>query len=263
MSDPPTAFAEVAVPLPLPPLTYAIPSTLAGQVAPGVRVRVPVGRRRLVGVVVAFAEAAPPGVNVRPLEGVLDCEPVLPPDLLDLARFTANYYLAPLGEVVRTMLPSDLPPWGDRRVWLTNAGALAPPRGRRGGGGDRGAARRRAAARRRSPGPPRLARAFRGPRPAGGRRPGGEEERRPRGARATSPPSSWRRATSRPSGSPAAGRRRGGRWSNTSPASAARPPRTRSPPPSAAPRPSCAGWSGAASSAASPRSSACRSTATC
>ncbi len=37
--------------------------------------------------------------------------------------------MAPLGEVVRSMLPSDLPPWGDRKVWLTDAGALAPPRG--------------------------------------------------------------------------------------------------------------------------------------
>src|SRR4029079_16901627 len=68
------------------------------------------------------------GVTLRPLVEILDREPVVPPDLLELARFTADYYMAPLGEVVRSMLPSDLPPWGDRRVWLTDRGALAMPR---------------------------------------------------------------------------------------------------------------------------------------
>src|SRR5262249_14021988 len=63
-----------------------------------------------------------------PLDEVLDREPAVPADLLDLARFAADYYLAPLGEVLRSMLPGTLPPWGDRKVWLTDAGALALPR---------------------------------------------------------------------------------------------------------------------------------------
>ena len=123
-------FAEVAVPLPLPePLTYEVPAAFAPMAAPGVRARVRVGRRRLTGVIVAVHDRRPEGIELRAVEEILDVEPVLPADLLALARFTASYYLAPLGEVVRTMLPSDLPPWGDRRVWLTDAGALAPPRG--------------------------------------------------------------------------------------------------------------------------------------
>jgi primosomal protein N' (replication factor Y) len=122
-------FAEVAVPLPLPePLTYEVPPGYAPLAAPGVRARVRVGKRRLTGVVVAVHSNRPEGIDLRPVEEIIDVEPVLPPDLLELARFTASYYMAPLGEVVRTMLPSDLPPWGDRRVWLTDAGALAPPR---------------------------------------------------------------------------------------------------------------------------------------
>jgi primosomal protein N' (replication factor Y) len=94
----------------------------------GVRARVLVGRRRLSGLIVDVHDRRPEGVNLRPILEVLDREPVIPEDLLALAKFTADYYMAPLGEVVRSLLPADLPPWGDRRVWITNAGALSVPR---------------------------------------------------------------------------------------------------------------------------------------
>ena len=126
-----TAFADVALPLPLPdPLTYEIPAGYRSQVRPGIRARVTVGRRRLTGVVVGVHGNRPEGVNLRPLDEVLDVEPVVTPDLLDLARFTAAYYFASLGETLRSFLPQDLPPWGSRRLWLTDAGALARPRDR-------------------------------------------------------------------------------------------------------------------------------------
>jgi len=125
----PDLLADVAVPLPLPePLVYEVPANWAAQAVPGVRARVLVGKRRLNGMIVAVHHRRPEGVSLRPIVEVLDREPVLTPDLLELARFTADYYMAPLGEVVRTMLPADLPPWGDRKVWLTDAGALGVPR---------------------------------------------------------------------------------------------------------------------------------------
>ncbi len=125
----PDLLADVALPLPLPdPLTYEVPAAWASQARPGVRARVLMGRRRLTGLIVDVHARRPEGMTLRPLVEILDREPVLTPDLLELARFTADYYLSPLGEVVRTMLPSDLPPWGDRKIWLTNAGALALPR---------------------------------------------------------------------------------------------------------------------------------------
>jgi primosomal protein N' (replication factor Y) len=129
-SAPPGApFAEVAVPLPLPgALTYAVPADLRALVGPGQRVRVPVGRRTLTGVYWRPVEAAPEGLELREILAVCDFEPILTNDLLELARFTADYYFAPLGETVAAMIPSDLPAWGDRRVSLTNAGALAPSR---------------------------------------------------------------------------------------------------------------------------------------
>ncbi|HLX10816.1 MAG TPA: hypothetical protein VKY89_23405, partial [Thermoanaerobaculia bacterium] len=122
-------YVEVALPVPLPePLVYAVPPGCQAIAVPGVRVRVRMGKRRLVGVVVGQRDEPPAGVAIRWLDGVLDREPVLGPDLLELARFTADYYLAPLGEALRSMLPADLEPWGDRRVWLTDRGALALPR---------------------------------------------------------------------------------------------------------------------------------------
>ncbi|HEX7180372.1 MAG TPA: primosomal protein N' [Thermoanaerobaculia bacterium] len=121
-------YADVALPVPLDPLTYEVPPAWRPQARLGVRARVWVGRRRLTGVIVRVHDEAPEAMNVRPVEEILDLEPVLLPDLLELARFTASYYMAPLGEVIRSMLPSDLPPWGARRVWLTDAGALAVPR---------------------------------------------------------------------------------------------------------------------------------------
>jgi len=122
------SYVEVAVPVPLAePLTYSLPDHLETPL-PGVRVRVPVGRRELTGVVLGTRAEAPEGVSVRDLVEVLDLEPVVGPDLLELARFVADYYLAPIGDAVRILVPKDLPPWGNRRISLTDAGAVAPPR---------------------------------------------------------------------------------------------------------------------------------------
>lgn len=122
-------YGEIAVPVPLPgALTYEIPEQVSRVLKPGCRVRVTVGSRRLVGVVMSLDASPPEAFRAKPIAEVLDIEPVLTPELLDMARFVADYYLAPLGETVRLMVPGDLPPWGDRRVSLTDGGALAPPR---------------------------------------------------------------------------------------------------------------------------------------
>ncbi|HEV7669710.1 MAG TPA: primosomal protein N' [Thermoanaerobaculia bacterium] len=124
-----TSYAEIAVPLPLAaPLTYEIPPGLALLAQPGVRAKVRVGKRRLTGLVLAIHDRRPEGFEIRPIEEIVDLEPVVPVDLLELARFTADYYLAPIGEVVRAMVPGDLPSQGNRRVWATDAGAFATPR---------------------------------------------------------------------------------------------------------------------------------------
>ena len=121
-------YVGVAVPVPLlEPLTYRVPQPWRGLVRTGVRVRVPVGRRRLIGWIVDVPLAPPAGLEgeLRSIESVIDFEPLLPADLMQLADFTASYYAAPIGEVLKTLLPGQLPAWGDRRLELTNRGALA------------------------------------------------------------------------------------------------------------------------------------------
>ncbi len=125
---PPPAYAEVAVPVPLhETLIYSIPEALAG-LEPGSRVKVPVGKRQLVGIVMGLREQAPEDLKIKAILEALDAEPVLTDQHLELARFVAAYYLAPIGEAARAMIPSKLPPWGNRRLSLTNAGAIAPAR---------------------------------------------------------------------------------------------------------------------------------------
>lgn len=123
-----TRFCEVAVPIPVPEaLTYALPEPLPWPL-PGCRVRVPVGRRKLTGIVLRTEVDAPTEFAAKDIVDVLDLEPVATDDLLRLAYFIADYYLAPIGEAARSLVPSDLPPWGHRRVAVTDGGALAVPR---------------------------------------------------------------------------------------------------------------------------------------
>jgi len=120
---------EVAAPIPVRgPLSYLVPDSLESRIRPGQRVRIRVGRSKTVGVVWTLPTSEPAERELRPIEALLDVEPILPEELLDLARFVADYYLAPIGEVVAAMVPADLPPWGDRTLELTAAGAIAEPR---------------------------------------------------------------------------------------------------------------------------------------
>ncbi|MEZ6186800.1 MAG: primosomal protein N' [Planctomycetota bacterium] len=104
---PDAALAAIAPDLPiLGEFTYSIPARLEPEVQVGVRVRVPFGGRRVLGYVLETGPGvAPPPGRVRPLEAVLDREPVVAPDVLALARWVARYYRAPLGEVLSAAVP--------------------------------------------------------------------------------------------------------------------------------------------------------------
>ena len=95
-------YCDVALPVPVDrTFTYSIQD--ASPVAGG-RVLVPFRREQLQGIVVALHDTAP-ATETRPILRVLDQEPVLSAHLLQLGKWIADYYLAPLGEVLRTMLP--------------------------------------------------------------------------------------------------------------------------------------------------------------
>jgi primosomal protein N' (replication factor Y) len=98
------AFCEVALPVPLDrTFTYALRDD--DQVSRGARVIAPFRNEKLIGVITATDVAAPTEFEAKYLEAVLDDEPLLSEHLLALAEWIAGYYLAPLGEVLRGMLP--------------------------------------------------------------------------------------------------------------------------------------------------------------
>jgi primosomal protein N' (replication factor Y) len=95
-------FCDVALPVPLDRVfTYRAGDT---EPAVGARVLVPFRNEKLAGVVVRVHDEPPP-VEAKPMLAILDEEPVLSPDLMELGRWIAQYYLAPVGEVLRSMLP--------------------------------------------------------------------------------------------------------------------------------------------------------------
>src|SRR5688572_27573974 len=102
------AFAEIVVTLPVEGrFHYAVPPHLAGALTIGHRVLVPFGKRQVTGFIVGFTETIDPDLwdKVKPIAERLDVEPLLPEDVLQLATFAADYYLAPIGEVLKLAMP--------------------------------------------------------------------------------------------------------------------------------------------------------------
>ncbi len=120
------AVAEVAVTLPVPGrYHYLVPTTLASRARVGARVLVRFGKQKVTGVVVPSVSKPPVGVKLVPLSDVLDQEPALSPELVELCLWVAEYYEAPPGEVMRAALPAGSGV-GAKRVWvLTAAGGQA------------------------------------------------------------------------------------------------------------------------------------------
>ena len=96
-------FCDVALAVPLDMVfTYAIPPGMKPAV--GGRVLVPFRQQRLSGIVVELHDR-PPQIKIKKVIEALDVAPVLDEQLLKLGKWIADYYLAPVGEVFRTMLP--------------------------------------------------------------------------------------------------------------------------------------------------------------
>jgi primosomal protein N' (replication factor Y) len=114
-------LVDVAVMAPIRhPLTYRVPDSI--QLQPGQRVLVPLAARKAMGIVLRTGTRIAPGIEVREVLRVLDPEPVLSAELLELGRWISEYYLAPLGEVFRGMLPLRAELRRARLLRLTEAG---------------------------------------------------------------------------------------------------------------------------------------------
>jgi primosomal protein N' (replication factor Y) len=100
-------IARVALPVPLRRLfDYRVPDGHPPR--PGVRVRVPFGRRSLIGVVFELAETSAIAADKLKTAQLLDAEPAIPDSALSLLRFAAAYYHHPPGEVAHAALPEAL-----------------------------------------------------------------------------------------------------------------------------------------------------------
>ncbi len=119
---PPAAARLVDVALPVPlfrTFTYLVPEADAERAVAGARVVVPFRRDRLVGIITGDADpVAAAAVKAKPVESLPDAAPVVSGEMLALARWIADYYVVPLGVVLRSVLPAA----------LTGAGTPTPAR---------------------------------------------------------------------------------------------------------------------------------------
>ncbi len=101
--------------------TYALPLTLQPRVRTGTRLLVPFGTRKLTGVVLNVHDE-PPEIAARDALRLIDAEPVLDAELIALGKWISGYYCAPLGEVLRSMLPLASDIRSGKIYTLTDAG---------------------------------------------------------------------------------------------------------------------------------------------
>lgn len=125
------SYVEVAVALPVfKTLTYGLPQTLCTDVAPGQRVLVPVKSGQVTGYVLSCFNHTNREA-VKDIIDIMDDQPLFPASMIPFFRWTSDYYLHPIGEVLKAALPGGLSPKAFVEIRLTEAGrqALGTPAG--------------------------------------------------------------------------------------------------------------------------------------
>jgi len=120
-------YCEVALPVPLrSTFTYAVPAAFSDEQLVGRRVVVPFRNRPMIGVGLAVSGQAPDVARVKtPIKEIaelMDPVPALPPKLMELGHWISRYYLAPIGEAFRALLPPEIEVRHGREYSLTDAG---------------------------------------------------------------------------------------------------------------------------------------------
>jgi len=116
-------LCNVALAVPLrTTFSYAVPATLRDAVQPGSRVLVPFRKKTMVGVIVDLPARPPEKTKIREISQVLDAIPALTASMIELGRWIAGYYLAPVGEVFRAMLPPVTEVRSQQQIVITEAG---------------------------------------------------------------------------------------------------------------------------------------------
>jgi primosomal protein N' (replication factor Y) len=92
------------------PYDYRVPESLRNELKPGMRVRVPLGKRRksMVGWCTQIEALAKPKRSLRDVEEILDSEPLCDAPLIRLVLWMSHYYQSPAGQVFDTLIPSSV-----------------------------------------------------------------------------------------------------------------------------------------------------------
>src|ERR1043166_6606967 len=107
-------FVEVVLPVPIRrAFTYRVPERLQGKISIGARLRLPFGKRDLVGYAVGLLNSLPAESDVdesklKDVIEVLDEDPLITPEILDLTKWTADYYASFWGEMLKASLPAGI-----------------------------------------------------------------------------------------------------------------------------------------------------------
>jgi len=118
-------FCEVALPVPLRnTFSYAIPPPLETAELVGRRVVVPFRSRAMVGVGLAVTAKRPEIPGIKEIVEALDPFPALPARMVELGRWISSYYVAPIGETFRSMLPPSVDVRHERELHITDAGRI-------------------------------------------------------------------------------------------------------------------------------------------
>jgi primosomal protein N' (replication factor Y) len=125
-------IVEVAVGLPVfKTFHYRIPEKMIGSLQIGMRVLVPFKGRKVTGFSIDLLDQPPKGVEekLREVEDLLDEAPLIDPQMLRFCRWISDYYLYPLGEVIKTGLPPGLQLKSELILSLTQDGIESLARG--------------------------------------------------------------------------------------------------------------------------------------
>lgn len=120
-----TACIDVAVALPVfGTYTYRIPQSLIPLAAVGKRVLVPFGQRSITGYILGPPELPMPE-TIKLILDILDDKPLFPSSMIPFFKWISDYYLYPIGEVIRTALPGGLNVFDMPILTLTGPGLRA------------------------------------------------------------------------------------------------------------------------------------------
>src|SRR5882724_7157647 len=105
-------YAEVAIPVYIrQTFTYRLPDLFAHKAWPGCRLIVPFGKKLVTGYIVAIhnkLDESLESIDLKDAEELVDEEPILTEEILELTHWVAEYYLAPWGEVIKGALPTGI-----------------------------------------------------------------------------------------------------------------------------------------------------------